>query len=85
MGKFNLVLNKSFKAISKGIGLVIGCSTFPTWNTLPGLYANLITGNTVIVKPHPGAIMPIAIVVAELQKNFTKCQFRCKYCAISQR
>ena len=75
MGKFNLVLNKSFKAISKGIGLVIGCSTFPTWNTLPGLYANLIIGNTVIVKPHPGAIMPIAIVVAELQKTLQNANF----------
>jgi len=32
------------------------------------MYASLITGNPVIVKPHPGAILPIAIVVAELQK-----------------
>jgi hypothetical protein len=28
----------------------------------------LITGNSVIVKPHPKAIYPIAIVVAEIQK-----------------
>lgn len=70
MGKFDLNIKKNFKAIPKGIGLVIGCSTFPTWNTVPGLYANLICGNTVIIKPHPKAILPIAIVVAELQKVF---------------
>lgn len=68
MGKFDLLLNKTFHAIPKGINLVIGCSTFPTWNTVPGMYAGLITGNTVIVKPHPGAVYPIAIVIAELQK-----------------
>lgn len=68
MGKFDLTLHKNWKAVPKGIGLVIGCSTFPTWNTVPGMYASLITGNAVIVKPHPKAILPIAIVIAELRK-----------------
>ncbi|PKV76315.1 phenylacetic acid degradation protein PaaN [Pontibacter ramchanderi] len=68
MGKYNLKLNKSWRAVPKGIGLVIGCSTFPTWNTVPGMYASLVTGNPVIVKPHPKAVLPIAIVVAEVQK-----------------
>ncbi len=72
MGKFDLTLKKNFKAISKGIGLVIGCSTFPTWNTVPGLFANLIAGNVSIVKPHPKSILPIAIVVAEMQKVLVK-------------
>src|ERR1043165_68920 len=66
-GKVNSVLQKQFKPIPKGIGLVIGCSTFPTWNSVPGLFASLITGNTVIVKPHPKSVYPIAIVVAEIQ------------------
>lgn len=70
MGKFDITLEKTYKPIPKGIGLVIGCSTFPVWNSLPGLYADLITGNPVIVKPHPGAILPIAIVMAEIQKTF---------------
>lgn len=70
MGKFDLKINKNFKPISKGIGLVIGCSTFPTWNTVPGVFANLIVGNAVIVKPHPKSILPIAIVIAEMQKVF---------------
>ena len=65
MGKTNVVLQKTFKPIPKGIGLVIGCSTFPIWNSVPGIFASLITGNSVIVKPHPKSIYPIAIVVAD--------------------
>jgi phenylacetic acid degradation protein paaN len=68
MGKFNIQLNKEWRAVPKGISVVIGCSTFPTWNSVTGIYGSLITGNTVIVKPHPGSILPIAIVVAEIQK-----------------
>jgi phenylacetic acid degradation protein paaN len=68
MGKFDLKIKKNFKPISKGVGLVIGCSTFPTWNTVPGVFANLISGNATVIKPHPKSIMPIAIVVAEMQK-----------------
>lgn len=68
MGKFNIQLNKEWRAVPKGISVVIGCSTFPTWNSVTGIYGSLVTGNPVIVKPHPGAILPIAIVVAEIQK-----------------
>ncbi|MFA0962904.1 phenylacetic acid degradation protein PaaN [Roseivirga sp. BDSF3-8] len=68
MGKFNIQLNKEWRAVPKGLSVVIGCSTFPTWNSVPGIYASLVTGNPVIVKPHPGAILPIAIYVAEVQK-----------------
>jgi phenylacetic acid degradation protein paaN len=68
MGKFNIQLNKEWRAVPKGISVVIGCSTFPTWNSVTGIYGSLVTGNVVLVKPHPGAILPIAIVVAEIQK-----------------
>lgn len=67
MGKFDITLKKEFKTIPRGVALVIGCSTFPTWNTVPGLYASLATGNPTIVKPHPKSVLPIAIVVAEIQ------------------
>lgn len=67
MGKFSVKLEKTFTAVPKGIGLVIGCSTFPVWNTVPGVYADLIAGNTVIIKPHPKAVLPIAIVTAAIQ------------------
>ncbi|NLU94465.1 phenylacetic acid degradation protein PaaN [Chitinophaga sp. Ak27] len=68
MGKTNIRLYKTFKPIPKGTGAVIGCSTFPVWNTLPGVYADLITGNPVIVKPHPKAVLPIAIAVSAIQQ-----------------
>lgn len=68
MGKYSLQINKEWRAVPKGISLVIGCSTFPTWNSVTGIYGSLITGNPVIVKPHPGSILPIAIVVAEIQR-----------------
>ena len=56
-------MHKHFSIVPRGIALVIGCSTFPTWNGYPGMFASLSTGNTVIVKPHPTAILPLAITV----------------------
>ncbi len=58
-----LRMEKRYRIIPRGIGLVIGCCTFPTWNSYPGLFASLATGNAVIVKPHPGAILPLGITV----------------------
>lgn len=58
-----LAMEKRFTVVPRGIGLVIGCCTFPTWNSYPGLFADLATGNAVIVKPHPAAILPLAITV----------------------
>jgi phenylacetic acid degradation protein paaN len=59
-----LVMRKHFEITGRGVALVIGCSTFPTWNSYPGLFAALATGNPVILKPHPNAILPVAITVA---------------------
>jgi phenylacetic acid degradation protein paaN len=56
-----LRLEKTFTPVSRGVALVIGCSTFPTWNAYPGLFASLATGNAVIIKPHPAAVLPLAI------------------------
>lgn len=58
-----LVLDKTFRIVPRGVALVIGCATFPTWNSYPGLFASLVTGNPVIVKPHPMAILPLAISI----------------------
>ena len=58
-----LAMRKRYTVVPRGTGLVLGCCTFPTWNGYPGLFADLATGNTVIVKPHPGAILPLAITV----------------------
>ncbi|MGH8781795.1 phenylacetic acid degradation protein PaaN [Paraburkholderia sp.] len=58
-----LAMKKRYTIVPRGTGLVLGCCTFPTWNSYPGLFADLATGNTAIVKPHPGAILPLAITV----------------------
>ncbi|MFJ9563416.1 phenylacetic acid degradation protein PaaN [Streptomyces fuscichromogenes] len=58
-----LALTKTFTPVPRGIALVIGCNTFPTWNGYPGLFASLATGNAVLVKPHPRAVLPLALTV----------------------
>ena len=63
-----LVMDKKFTVVGRGVGLVIGCSTFPTWNTYPGMFASLVTGNPVVVKPHPAGILPAAISIKIAQE-----------------
>jgi phenylacetic acid degradation protein paaN len=63
-----LRMQKNYRIVPRGIGLVIGCCTFPTWNSYPGLFADLATGNAVIVKPHPGAVLPLAITVEVIRQ-----------------
>ena len=63
-----MVMEKRFEVVGRGTALVIGCGTFPTWNTYPGLFAALATGNPVIVKPHPNAVLPAAISVRILRE-----------------
>jgi phenylacetic acid degradation protein paaN len=58
-----LALHKTYTAVPRGISLLIGCNTFPTWNGYPGLFASLATGNPVLVKPHPRAVLPLALTV----------------------
>jgi phenylacetic acid degradation protein paaN len=62
-GKVPLKMEKTFTVVPRGLALVIGCNTFPTWNSWPGLFASLVTGNPVVVKPHPSAVLPLAITV----------------------
>jgi phenylacetic acid degradation protein paaN len=63
-----LRMEKTFTPVPRGIALVVGCTTFPTWNAYPGLFASLATGNAVIVKPHPGAVLPLAITVSVVRE-----------------
>ncbi|HEV2571223.1 MAG TPA: phenylacetic acid degradation protein PaaN [Beijerinckiaceae bacterium] len=62
-GREDVALEKTYRLVPRGIGLVICCASFPTWNAYPAMFASLATGNAVIVKPHPIAILPMAIVV----------------------
>ncbi len=63
-----IVMEKSWTLRPAGVALIIGCNTFPTWNSYPGLFASLATGNPVIVKPHPRAILPLALTVRVLRE-----------------
>jgi phenylacetic acid degradation protein paaN len=67
-----LRLAKTSTVVGRGVALVIGCNTFPTWNGYPGLFASLVTGNPVIVKPHPGAVLPLAITVQIAREVLTE-------------
>jgi phenylacetic acid degradation protein paaN len=68
-------MEKTFTVVPRGVSLVIGCNTFPTWNSWPGLFASLVTGNPVVVKPHPGAVLPLAITVQVCQQVLAEAGF----------
>lgn len=70
-GKEDVSLDKRYTLVPRGISLVICCASFPTWNAYPAMFASLATGNPVIVKPHPLAILPMAIVVQECRRVLT--------------
>jgi len=55
-------LHKQYHLMPRGVGVVICCATFPLWNGYPALCASLATGNPVVFKPHPSAILPVAMV-----------------------
>lgn len=67
-GKEDVVLDKAYAIVPRGVGLVVCCASFPTWNAYPAMFASLATGNPVIVKPHPIAILPMAIAVQECRR-----------------
>ena len=70
-----LRMEKTFTVVPRGVALVIGCNTFPTWNSWPGLFASLVTGNPVVVKPHPAAVLPLAITVQACQEVLAEAGF----------
>jgi phenylacetic acid degradation protein paaN len=70
-----LRLRTRFTAVPRGLALLIGCNTFPTWNGFPGLFASLATGNPVLVKPHPRAVLPLALAVRIAREVLTEAGF----------
>lgn len=68
-GKEDVSLAKTYRLVPRGIALVICCASFPTWNAYPAMFASLATGNPVVVKPHPIAILPMAIAVQECRRT----------------
>ncbi len=70
-----VTLEKTYVLVPRGVGLVICCASFPTWNAYPAMFASLATGNPVIVKPHPIAILPMAIVAETSRAVLTEFGF----------
>ncbi|MDQ6817864.1 MAG: phenylacetic acid degradation protein PaaN [Actinomycetota bacterium] len=70
-----LRMRKRFTIVPRGVALVIGCNTFPTWNGYPGLFASLVTGSPVIVKPSSRAILPLAITVSVAREVLSEAGF----------
>jgi phenylacetic acid degradation protein paaN len=68
-------MQKDYRVVPRGVALVVGCNTFPTWNGYPGLFASLVTGNPVVVKPHPRAVLPLALSVAVCREVLTEAGF----------
>jgi phenylacetic acid degradation protein paaN len=62
-GAASLRLRKRYRIVPRGVSVCFACATFPTWNAYPAMLASLATGNAVIVKPHPTAILPMAQAV----------------------
>ncbi|WP_420855921.1 phenylacetic acid degradation protein PaaN [Streptomyces nanshensis] len=78
-----LDLDKTFTAVGRGVSLLIGCNTFPTWNGYPGFFASLATGNPVLVKPHPRAVLPLALTVRIAREVLTEAGFEANLVALA--
>ena len=68
-------LEKQYQLVPRGIGVVICCATFPLWNGYPALCASLATGNPVVFKPHPSAILPVAMVTSVCREVLAEAGF----------
>ncbi|MFK5584890.1 phenylacetic acid degradation protein PaaN [Serinicoccus sp. LYQ131] len=68
-------MQKDYRLVPRGVALVIGCNTFPTWNAYPGIFASLATGNAVVIKPHPRAVLPLAITAQVARETLAEAGF----------
>ncbi len=68
-------LKKQFKLMPRGVSVAVCCATFPLWNGYPALTASLATGNPVIMKPHPSAILPVALMVKVCREVLSEAGF----------
>lgn len=61
-------LRKHYHVRPCGHALVMTCGSYPAWNAYPALFANLATGNPVIVKPHPLGVLTMARAVLTIRE-----------------
>lgn len=69
------VFEKTFVVVPRGVALVLANAVAPTWTTYPALFSSLATGNPVIIKPHPHAVLPLALTVATLRQVLKEAGF----------
>lgn len=62
-GQKTSTIAKRYSLVPKGTAVAIACASFPAWNTYPALLASLVSGNPVIVKPHPSSVITLALAV----------------------
>lgn len=68
-------LNRKYRIIPRGIAVCFCCASFPTWKAFPSIFASLATGNAVIVKPHPGVVLPMALSVKIIRQVLSAAGF----------
>ncbi len=68
-------LRKRYRLVPRGVAAVITCGSYPAWNAYPAIFANLATGNPVVLKPQPGAILPMAMAVARGREVLSEAGF----------
>jgi phenylacetic acid degradation protein paaN len=68
-------LEKHYHLVPRGVGVVVCCATFPLWNGYPALCASLATGNPVVFKPHPSAVLPVAMVTSVCREVLAEAGF----------
>ncbi len=68
-------LSKTYRIMPRGVGVVVCCATFPLWNGYPALCASLATGNPVLLKPHPAAILPVALLTTVAREVLSEAGF----------
>lgn len=74
-GAATIRLRKRYRLVPRGVAVCFACATFPTWNAYPAMLASLATGNAVIVKPHPTAILPMALAVRTCRRVLAETGF----------
>jgi phenylacetic acid degradation protein paaN len=74
-GSATIRLRKRYRLVPRGVAVCFACATFPTWNAYPAMLASLATGNAVIVKPHPTAILPMALAVRTARQVLAEAGF----------
>lgn len=74
-GTEKVSLEKTYRAMPLGIALVVACASFPAWNVYPAVFANLMAGNPVIVKPHPTSVLQMALAVRVLRATLADAGF----------